>query len=240
MYSKILADQGLVNFIAGSDYNLRAMTAGPQVKDQVDSILKTMGENPVQIYSCQQVHGDNIEYCSGENGRDFYYGRQFLQTDGLITDKKDIGLLIKFADCSPIILYDPKTKVQAALHSGWRGTQKKISQKAVEMMVADFACKKEDILAYIGPSIDMANYEVGPEVYEAFADFPSRDKFFKGQGEKYLMSMVEANYQLLLGAGIKAENIDKSSQSTYTNKGLNSARRDGQDYKLNAIITIMK
>ena len=240
MNSKLLRDSGLISYISGSDYHMRAMSIGEKVADEVEEILSTMGEDPVEIYSGQQVHGTNIEYCDGTNGNEFFYGRQFLETDGLITDKKDIALVIKFADCSPIILFDPVKKVQCAIHSGWRGTAKKFGKIALDRMVSDFGSDIENILAYIGPSIDIDSYEVGPEVYEAFEDFPHRDKFFKAHGDKYLLSMVDANLEVLLEAGLKKEQIEICRESTFKNKNLNSARRDGEGYKLNAIFTLMK
>lgn len=240
MNSKLLKDSGLINYISGSNYHMRAMSIGEKVADEVEEILKTMGEDPVEIYSGQQVHGTNIEYCDGESGEIFFYGRHFLATDGLITDKTDIALVIKFADCSPIILFDPVKKVQCAIHSGWRGTAKKFSKIALDRMVSDFGSKIEDILAYIGPSIDIDSYEVGPEVYQAFEDFPTRDKFFKDHGDKYLLSMVDANLEVLLEGGLKKDQIEVCRESTFKNKNLNSARRDGEGYKLNAIFTLMK
>lgn len=240
MHSKLLKENGLNNYISGSQYHIRAKLIGEKVKDEVKEILNIMGEKPSEIYSGQQIHGDTIKYCDGRTGKEFYYGRYFPETDGLITDKENIALLIKFADCTPIVLFDPIKKVQAAVHSGWRGTVKRISEKAINKMVEDFFCDKENILAFVGPSIDIDNYEVGPEVYEAFKNFENREKFFKPHGEKYLMSMIDANIDILLQNGIKKSNIEVCQDSTYNNEKLNSARRDGENYKLNSIITIMK
>lgn len=240
MNSKLLKRYGLENHITGSEYTIRTKLIGSKVKDEVKEILENMNVKPEEIYSCAQVHGDEIKYCSGYTGKEYIYGRIFPDTDGLITDKENIALLIKFADCTPIILYDPLRKVQAAIHSGWRGTALKIGQKAVERMVMDFSCNREDILAYLGPSIDMDNYEVGEEVYRAFRKFQNRDSFFKKKDDKYLLSMIDANLDLLLQSGIKKENIEINRESTFTNLELNSARREPENYKLNSIITIMK
>ena len=79
-------------------------------------------------------------------------------------------------------------------------------------MVMDFSCNREDILAYLGPSIDMDNYEVGEEVYRAFRKFENRDSFFKKKDDKYLLSMIDANLDLLLQSGIKKENIGRTKK----------------------------
>jgi len=199
-----------------------------------------MGIHPDEIYSGKQCHGNDVAYANGVSGEEFVFGRQFKDTDGLITDKEDVALLIKFADCTPIILFDPETKVHASVHSGWRGTVKQISVRAINKMIHDFDAKKENIIAFVGPSIDIDNYEVGPEVYDAFEDFEDRDSFFKPHGEKYLMSMTDANLSILRNAGIKEENIEVSRNSTFTDEGLHSSRQEGSSYQLNGMITMLE
>lgn len=171
-----------------------------------------------------------------EFGADVKMEHDVLNID---SEAKTVTVKDQFADCTPVVLYDPVKKVQASVHSGWRGTTKQISLKAIERMVEQFECDKETILAYVGPSINLANYEVGPEVYEAFKEFKSRDDFFEPRGEKYLMSMLDANLSILLEAGLKAENIEIERASTYTDNRLHSARKEGPEYKLNGIVTMM-
>lgn len=240
MRSTLLEKHGLKNFIAGSGYNFRYKKIGNEIIDEVSRALAQMNIQPSEIYSGSQCHGNNIAYASGTTGEPFVFGRQFKDTDGLITDKENLALLIKFADCTPIILFDPETKVHASVHSGWRGTVKQISVQAVNKMIEEFGVKKENIVAFVGPSIDMENYEVGPEVYEAFENFDDRDSFFKPHGEKYLLSMTDANLSILKNAGIKKENIEVSRVSTFTDERLHSSRQEGQSYQLNGIITMVE
>ena len=168
------------------------------------------------------------------------FGRNFPDTDGLITDQTNVALLIKYADCSPIVLFDPVKKVHALLHAGWRGTVQRISEHALVMMESRFGSERKDVLAYIGPSIDQQNYEVGDEVYEAFSEFDRRDRFFTKRGMRWYLSMSEANLESLLKSGLKKSQIDVSRESTYTSPALHSARKEGQNYQLNALITMMK
>ncbi|GEK89396.1 conserved hypothetical protein [Alkalibacterium putridalgicola] len=240
MHSKLLEEHGLLNKIAGSDYNFRYQKAGNKIVEDVDRLLTDMNIEPSEIYTGQQMHTDHVEVVDGENGEDFVYGRTFKETDGLITNKQDIALLIKYADCTPIILFDPKKRVQAVVHSGWRGTVKHISIKAIEKMEEAFGCNRKNLLVYVGPSIDQENYEVGPEVYEAFSAVKNRDDFFKLHGEKYKMSMTDANVSILLEAGIKAENMEVERTSTYKSAELHSARGEGPEYQLNGLLTMMK
>ena len=241
IYSKKLSDLGLKNLLGGSKYNFRYKTQNKKVIKDVEDLLLEMKEEPSMIYSAFQDHTDHVEVPDIENTVKFAYGRIILNTDAMVTNEKNVALLIKMADCTPIILFDPVKKVQAAIHSGWRGTCKEIGGKTVEKMESAFGCNIENIYAYIGPTISVEDYEVGEEVYEAFKKFTNRDSFFeKKRAGKYLLNMKDANLDVLLRAGIKEENVEVERESTYGNPNLHSARYEGENYGLNAIISIIK
>lgn len=163
----------------------------------------------------RQIHSDiiNIIGCGGDNGA----------SDALITDKKNLGLAVSVADCTPIFLYDFKNKVIAAVHSGWRGTESKILEKTFLKLKNDYNSKPENLVAYIGPSISQANYEVGIEVAEKFDQ-----TFLKPGGIKFLLDVSGIIYQSLLKSGIPKNQIQKSELCTFEfNDLLHSYRRDG-------------
>lgn len=173
----------------------------------------------------KQTHTDTIATITSEN-----YKQIFYDTDALITNEKGLVLVAKTADCVPILLYNPATKAIAAVHSGWRGTSKNIVGKTIAKMELEYGSKAEDIIAAIGPCIGIKNYEVGPEVAEAFYNLlPMAEKAIKStDGQKFKLDLKEANFQLLLKAGVKPENIDISKHCTYNSPThFFSARRDG-------------
>lgn len=241
MYSEELAKAGLLNVLGGQSYNFRMQSVGEQIVTEVNRLMAVLPEAPEHLYSMTQTHSNHIAYCDGESGDAYLFGRHFPDTDALITDRTGIALLVKFADCTPVILYDPQKQVQGVAHSGWRGTAQKISLSMLEQMIANFAVRPEDVLAYIGPSIDQANYEVGTEIYEAFAGIADRERFIiQGRSAgKYQLDMALANEALLLDYGLKPEQILRADVSTYEAKALHSARREGRDYGLNAMLTMM-
>lgn len=239
MHSIKLGQKGLSHYVAGAGFDFRLAKVGERLALEVSRALGHMQLEPAVVYSGSQVHGVKIEYCDGVRGEDFLIGKIFPETDGLITDLPNVALLIKYADCTPIVLFDPVKKVQAVLHSGWRGTVQEIGAHALERMESDFLCRREDLVVYLGPSIDQANYEVGPEVYEAFSHFAARDQFFQARGEKFLLSMSDANVSLLMAHGLKREQIEVSRESTFLSPALHSARAEGTNYGLNALITMM-
>jgi hypothetical protein len=91
-----------------------------------------------------------------------------LYGDALITDRPGLLLAVQVADCLPILLADSKRRVIAAVHAGWRGAAKRITEKTVGEMRARFGCRPADIRAAIGPGIHRCCYEVGREVVERF------------------------------------------------------------------------
>lgn len=241
MYSELLEQYGVTNYIGGASYDFRVTNVGDGLKDQFERALDNMGVEPKEIYTGKQVHGAHVAYADGMNGQEFTVGKIFGDTDGLITNKKNIALAVKFADCTPIVLFDPIQQVLATLHSGWRGTVQQISKVAIKKMMVDYGSQVEDIVAYLGPSIDQGHYEVGPEVYQAFENFSRREEFFKTYGKnKYLLSMIKANQTILEGCGLLEKHIEVSKTSTWMSDQLHSSRQEGANYQLNALIAMMK
>lgn len=121
----------------------------------------------------QQTHSSNVQIvnCKQETVNGIHspltsHFSPFENTDALITNQREVALVLNFADCVPIIFYDPIKKVVASAHAGWRGTVAKIGVKTVESMVENFSCNPEDIIALIGPSIGKCCFEVKENVLQ--------------------------------------------------------------------------
>ncbi len=167
-----------------------------------------------QLVFTNQIHETTIQYTDGSL-------RQYKDTDGLITDKSGIVIATSYADCVPLYFVDTKKKVIGFSHSGWRGTVGKIGAKTVDAMVKNFNCKKEDILAVIGPSICKDCYEVSEEVNKEFSSILSKeqikDVIFEKGNDKYQLDLWKANQWILLDAGLKIENIHIAGLCTCCN-----------------------
>ena len=177
--------------------------------------FETMGLTVENVGYQRQIHSDIVQVigCGGDNGA----------SDALITNKRNLGLAIAVADCTPIFIYDKKNKVIAAVHSGWQGTESKILLKTLIKLQKDYSSKPESMIVYVGPSISQNNYEVGKEVADKF------DKqFVVPKVEKYLLDVSGINYNILMNFGIPKNQIQKSELCTYEfNTLLHSYRRDG-------------
>jgi len=154
--------------------------------------------------------------------------KNFLsETDAVITDLKGISIGIKTADCLPILLFDQKRKVIAAIHAGWRGTVQNIAGLTVRRMISEFNSDPADIIAGIGPSISPSVYEVGKEVWMQF-DQRYLQSIGSLSGDKRMLDLWKANQDQLTKAGVPANQIELAGLCTYSNpKTFFSARRDG-------------
>ena len=114
-------------------------------------INSKLGNKPLVFLN--QVHGDNIKLIKKDNQTDILLPEKNSSADAMITNIKNIFLLIQVADCQAVMLYDQRKKVIANIHSGWRGSVLNIIGKTVEKMILEFDCRAEDILAGISPSL---------------------------------------------------------------------------------------
>lgn len=149
--------------------------------------------------------------------------------DFIATREKNVCIGVSTADCVPVILYSPKSRVALAVHAGWRGTQKRIVQNALREAHSRFGAAPSEFRAVIGPSISRDAFEVGQEVYDAFADagFDMAEIAVK-PSEKWHIDLWRANFLQLVEAGVGASHIKVSGICTYNSYNeFFSARRLG-------------
>lgn len=149
--------------------------------------------------------------------------------DGLITKIPGVCIGVTTADCVPITLYDSRQEVVSVLHAGWRGTRRRITEKAVRVLSEQFGTCPADIYAVIGPSISQANYQVGEELVDEFeaGGFPT-DRLFSRQNDSLHLDLWEANRWLLNACGVPENQIEITNLCTYSEpERFFSARRLG-------------
>jgi YfiH family protein len=126
------------------------------------------------------------------------------KADIILTDNPEVTLFMRYADCAPILLFDPVKRVVGLAHSGWQGTVKKVGQVAVETMRSRFGCDPADILAAIGPTIGPDQYEVGADIIAAVESAFSQDsqKVLPRINHAVHFDLWEANRMVLEQAGV--------------------------------------
>lgn len=213
------------------------------LKENFNNIYKFLNIEPKILYSGYQIHSKNIANIKDDKqGEINEFGRFIPNTDGLITNKAGIALITRFADCTPIILFDPIKKIHANIHSGWKGTIQEIANNGVDSMINNYDSSPKDIIAVIGPTIGKDDFEVDIDVMLKFkAKFKSyRDIIKKKNDKKYLIDLQKINKNMLMSIGIEEKNIITIDLSTYSNDFLHSYRRDRENFGLMGLFTYME
>jgi hypothetical protein len=171
--------------------------------------FQELNRDPNSVYDVWQVHSADV-ICT-EKPRPPH---PHVRADAILTDRPEITLFMRFGDCVPILLYDPRRHVAGIAHAGWLGTVRGTVTNTVDRMQSVYGSQPEEILAAIGPSIGAHHYEVGSEVISAV-----QGKFF--EDAEYLLPEVDgavhfdlwaANRLLLERAGV--QNIEVAGLCT--------------------------
>lgn len=191
-------------------------------------------ELPYFVVTGHQVHGTRVAVVTNpETSREELEGY-----DALMTNVKGCAIGVRTADCIPVLLFDPANGAVAAIHSGWRGTLNRISQKTIFKMKELYGTDPSDLLAVIGPGICHKCFQVGEEVVHAFKengidinpiytwDGPKQEGSMKGG---HHLDLIEENRILLVESGVKPESIRVSGICTYEDERFFSARREGNE-----------
>lgn len=215
-----------------SENEFASMNLGFNRGDSKENVIKNfqiisekLGIPYENLVLSSQTHTTNLRIVTKEDkGKGILKEKDYEDIDGLITNEKNIGLVTFYADCIPLIFFDPVKEVIATSHSGWKGTVNRMGKATVEKMVSEFSCKREDIIACIGPGICKDCYEVSKDVAEQFLDEFQNEEIhkivFEEENEKYFIDLKEANKQVLLSAGIIESNIEDAEICTCCNSEL--------------------
>lgn len=190
----------------------------------------------------RQEHGNRVRVIQEKDrGAGIFDPETYLRgTDGMMTNKPNIFLVVHTADCVPISFYDPKKKIVGIAHAGWKGTAKRVGQRTVLEMKRVLGCDPRDIIAYIGPSIGPCCYNIvaklawpldwasstTTEIQQKVSKFKKAfpDCVYKKLSEAkprtngIYFDLWNANKKQLLQAGILEKNIEESKICTCCSK----------------------
>ena len=209
-----------------------------------DILCSAAGIELSHLVLSRQTHTANVRQVTAADRGVGIFAPPFCDVDGLVTNEPGTALVTQYADCTPLLFFDPVKKVAANSHAGWRGTVQGIGRGTVETMRDKYGCRPENIIVGIGPCIGQCCYEVDGPVYDAFdaLRFIDKKSVFTPRGDgKYMLDLVETNRQILLHAGILAENMDVSDICTNCNCDILHSHRatNGERGNLAAIIELI-
>lgn len=184
-------------------------------KNRTNLAIKLGYKNDDLVYM-NQVHGNNVVIVDEDSPK------LIENTDGIITASKNLPLMVMVADCIPILIFDDKKGVIAAVHAGRNSTFLKISQVTVNKMIVNFDCKAKDIKVIMGPSIQKCCYEVNEEL-ENIVKTTFGEEFVSNR----YIDLQGINKMLLEELGIK--NIEISDICTKCSKKPYFSYRENKD-----------
>lgn len=193
------------------------------VKANLENLAVSLPKRPRVFVIPRQTHTTNVRVIT-----DVPTPEELQEIDAVVTHLKEFCLCVSTADCVPILLYDKVKQVIAAIHAGWRGTVGRIVEKTLGVMKLQYGTEGKDVIACIGPSISLESFEVGDEVYDAFAEAGFDMSRIARKYKKWHLDLWEANRMQLLAHDVLPENIEVANICTYQNyEDFFSARRLG-------------
>ncbi len=233
-FSQLSGFDGVLHFVSTrkggiSIGNFSSLNLGFHVGDDNFRVLRNrriladeIGVDLGRFTFAHQCHSANVaiadQACRGRGAMEL--DSALPNTDGIITNVKNICLGVQVADCVPVLLYDPDCKVIAAIHAGWKSTLRKITTVAVHKMMQHYGCRAENMLAVLGPSNGPCCYEVGDDVVRearvALGNINDVIKPSKTPG-KHIFDQWTANIRQLKDAGLKASHIECAEVCTQCN-----------------------
>lgn len=210
------------------------------MREQRDFILDGITIPASRLVIADQTHSRQVHICrEADCGAGLGTKPQIPVVDGLITNIPGQFLLIRTADCTPVILADKEKMVVSALHSGREGTRKNIVEEAVSIMNTHYQCQPKDIVAYIGAGISASHYQVSQGIYDEFVASVTQQGFAHQQDNQRRLDIRHIIFQQLIKAGIPFRNIENIHDCTYENPDYHSYRREGTHNRQINIVGIL-
>lgn len=189
--------------------------------DEWAAVARRAGVPPDRLLRLQQVHGKAIVTAPADGLSEWTPP----QADGIIGNDPTAALVVRVADCAPVLLADRRLGVVAAVHAGWRSTMERILPAAVEALRASYGSDAGDLMAALGPSLGVCCGEMGEEVVDAFRgaghDDTTLDRWFRrAPGRRPHFDLWRANREQLEAAGVPAAAIHAAGLCTRTYAGV--------------------
>jgi YfiH family protein len=222
-----------------------SLNLGGTVGDAPDAVREnhrimyhSLGLDEERACTVWQVHSADTVIAQGRVPN----RRWLARADGLITDQPGLPLVMRYADCTPILLYDPVRHVVGIAHAGWRGTVTGAAVSPLKVMIDAYGTNPADVQAGIGPSIGPDRYQVGEEVVDAVREaFGHLDGLITRaeDGSAYL-NLWEANRLALERAGVGQIEVAGICTASHTDEFFSHRAENGRTGRFGAVIALAK
>jgi YfiH family protein len=183
-------------------------------------MAETMGVAPANFLSLYQIHSPDAVIADRP-----WDAASRPRADAIVTRTPGLAIGVTAADCGPVLFADPRGRVIAAAHAGWKGALAGVLEKTIDAMET-LGSRRSDITVVIGPLIRQRSYEVGAEFVTRFTGSD------RGHARFFVPSAREGHAMFDLGGFIRTrleeagvETIDDTRIDTYSDERFFSYRR---------------
>lgn len=233
-----------------SEVPFKSLNLGLHVGDQPDAVLENrrrlmsvFDQDLQSMICCQQIHGNQvIRVDESFRGRGaFDYTDSIAGYDGMITNQSGLYLVTYYADCLPVLFFDPIKRAIGMAHSGWKGTMGKIVVNTIKAMQREFGSSAGDMEVFMGPAIGKCCFEIQPDLANKVKIEFNRlnNIIFIGKNDDiYTWDLQNTNRQLLIENGINPVNITICDICTASNidRFFSYRRERGQTGRMAALL----
>lgn len=221
----------------------KSLNLGGTVGDEIERVrgnrflsFEALGCKPASIFDVWQVHSADAVCADAPRNFD----EPYQKADIILTDKPDVTLFMRFADCVPILLHDPVKRVVGIAHAGWLGTVRDVAKATVETMVERYDSRPADVIACIGPSIGPDHYEVGQDVISQVEETFGADAslMLPQHGSHTHFDLWKANQYLLERAGVRQIELAGICTACHTDDWFSHRAEKGKTGRFGALISL--
>ena len=205
MQSVSLHPRLLITYSLKSEGDLDKRFSTPDIyKSNRKLLLKSLGIAPHQLIEGEQVHSNRILRLDGENTK-MWCGQKITGVDGFVTDQTDVYLLLRVADCLPVVIYDPVHHVLALIHAGWRGTLKDIHLVGLNRLIQVYQTNPKACLVWFGPSARNCCFSTPDEPQQYHDSIWS--SYISKRSDRYFIDLLGYQIDTLKAAGVLKKNM---------------------------------
>lgn len=220
-----------------------SLNVGGTVGDDLKRVRKNrllsfeaLGCRPESIFDVWQVHSADVVCARAPRPE----GESLRQADVILTDRPEVTLFMRFADCVPILFHDPRQGIIGVAHAGWMGTVRGVATSAVLAMKEQYGSNPSDIIACIGPSIGPDHYEIGADVIlqvmQKFGD--ESELVLKSHRGKIHFNLWEANRLQLERMGVNRIEVSGICTACHTEDWFSHRAEKGRTGRFGALMAL--
>lgn len=220
-----------------------SLNVGGSVGDNIDNVrtnrlrsFSALGCKPESMFDVWLVHSADVVYADSPTAE----GDDVQKADIVLTDNPELTLYMRFADCVPILVHDPKKQVIGISHAGWAGTLKDVAGVTIRSLCEKYGSNPSDIVACIGPSIGPDHYEVGEEVIGQVKQVFGKDSdlLLPSYDKSIHFDLWKANQLLLQRAGVEQIEIAGICTACHTEDWFSHRAENGKTGRFGSLISL--